>query len=96
MDVSFNYNQEVKVKLTQLGLKILKERHDRLNEELKSRGHKGLNKFTVKIDENGYSSFQLWDLMNIFGEYMAIGCETPFDGNMIFLEAREIKEQHKI
>ena len=69
----FNLNNKVKVKLTEEGIKILENKH---NEYLKMYGDnpevKALfGEFTIpEIDEDGYSSFSLVELMNIFGKYM--------------------------
>lgn len=33
-----------------------------------------LHRCFKKVDENGYSSFQLWDFMNIYGKYFFMEC----------------------
>jgi len=76
----FNVNDKVRVKLTVYGIKILKMRHDKLtsdNTNLKNT----LGEFKLpEVDSEGYTSFQLWELMNIFGPYMYLGSvESPFD-----------------
>ena len=35
-------------------------------------------------DNDGWSKWQLWDLMNIFGPYMKMGCNNPFDLSIKF------------
>lgn len=67
--MKFNINDYVKVKLTEHGKKILKE--------------KDINN---SVDENGYTKFQLWDIMNIFGEYCILGCDVPFETEIIIPE----------
>lgn len=82
MKVVLNMNESVKVKITDFGIKVLKQRHDELNEKIKARGGKG-TKFELKLDEDGYYTTQLWHLMNIFGEYAGLAAEPPFDINIV-------------
>jgi hypothetical protein len=87
MDVKINFNDIVKVKLTDRGKEIMKQRHDELNALIikKSRSGKVFREFTIKIDREGYTSFLLWQLMNTFGEYMVMGLEEPFEGTMVII-----------
>lgn len=58
--MEFNINEQVKVKLTQYGLDILKQQHDALRDMFPS-----IDEYTPPyVDENGWSSFQLWSLMD--------------------------------
>ena len=76
-----NLNSEVIIKLTDYGKEILK-----------SQGI--LN--TVGIDENGYSSFQMWELMHYFGSHMFIGdTEVPFEQNSIIIPDENLVEFRK-
>ena len=80
---TFNINEPVKVKLTEEGIRILENRHNNLLNQYsdKPEVRKILGEFkTPEVDENGYSSFQLWELMNIFGSYMYNGNpKVPFE-----------------
>ncbi|QZA70206.1 hypothetical protein 278BB001_55 [Bacillus phage 278BB001] len=82
VDFKFNANYYVKVKLTEEGLNELKRQHDELNAH-----YNGLaGEFTLpKTDEDGYSKFPLWDLMQKLGWMMRMGTKLPFETNMIFL-----------
>ena len=42
-------------------------------------------RLTRQPDEAGYTKFQLWELMNIFGEHFYNGCSIPFEFNRILL-----------
>ena len=33
----------------------------------------------LKYDDEGYSEFQMWHLMSIFGSYLFNGCDIPFE-----------------
>jgi len=78
--MNINLNEYVKVKLTDYGEQIHYGNYIA----------KGVS-FCMKhkyrpplIDEQGYSKFQLWDLMNIFGSVMYLGNpNVPFEGNEI-------------
>ena len=74
-EFKFNMNNSVKVKLNDIGRVELKRQHDELYSDLK------LNKEYVEknTDSDGYSSFQMHDLMHKFGHMMVMGFETPFE-----------------
>lgn len=84
MDFQFNANKMVKVKLTEYGIQILKDRRTELNERIKERGGQGLDEYVLKTDEEGYYRTQLWILMSEFGEHIQAGSQNPFDLNMVF------------
>lgn len=74
-------NSEVIVKLTDYGKEILK-----------SQGI--LN--TIRIDENGYADFQMWELMHYFGSHMFIGdTKLPFEQNSIIIPDENLVEFRK-
>jgi hypothetical protein len=83
MNFRFNINEAVKVRLTERGKTILKKQHDELNNQIRSRGGQGLGEYNPKVDEEGYSTFQMWCLMELLGPYMAIGFDPPFEANII-------------
>lgn len=71
----FNINKMVKVKLTSKGKEIHKQRYDKYNHSIE---------YTPpKEDENGYSDFQMWELMNIFGEHTSIGLDQCFEATIL-------------
>jgi hypothetical protein len=73
--MKFNINSYVKVKLNKVGIDELKRQHT----ELKA-NFPGLHDFREpKTDEEGYSRFQLHDLMNRLGHLCTLGFEPPFD-----------------
>jgi len=76
-EVAFNINEYVKVKLTARGLKIHKSEYTRFMPS---------DWVYVKpsVDENGYSKFQMWNLMSIFGEHISMTLEPPFETEIIF------------
>ena len=74
-EYKFNMNNSVKVKLNDIGHAELKRQHDALYSEM------NIDREYVErsIDSDGYSSFQMHDLMNTFGHMMVMGCKTPFE-----------------
>jgi hypothetical protein len=92
VDFKVNFNEYVKVKVTPYGEEILKKERASLNLEIIKRGGQGLGEYKLKKDEDGYTRFQLWDLMNRFGLYMNLGAEPPFESEMIFINANPITE----
>ncbi|WP_339194295.1 hypothetical protein MKY95_21085 [Paenibacillus sp. FSL P4-0176] len=84
VDVIINFNDEVKVKLTEVGIEIMQEQRRELNSHIQGNGGIGLGELELKTDDDGYTRFQLWDLMNRFGQHMRIGHPEPFEGTMIF------------
>lgn len=69
MGEKININDIVKVKLTDFGKEIYYHQFDELNA---SRGRAVIEPFYPKVNEDGYTSFQLWYLMDLYGRYLSI------------------------
>ncbi len=80
--MEFNINDKVRVKLTDHGRKILKSDHDKF---WKSIG-KEMVYTPPEEDSEGWSTCQLWILMQKFGSHMYLGGISPFETTI------EIKE----
>ena len=78
--INFNCNEYVYVKLTQFGKEILAKDEEEFR---RLYNIEPIYKFKPE-DEDGWSKWQLWDLMNIFGPYMKMGCNNPFDLSIKF------------
>lgn len=65
----FNVNDTVKVKLTHYGRELYYHQYDRVN---KSYGRIAIPPAYPKVDNDGYSSFQLWNLMKLYGSYLSV------------------------
>ena len=79
MKLNINYN--IKAKLNDHGVEILKSKHNQLVEV--TSGSYNQPFVLPSTDENGYSIFQLWIFMQIFGPHMHIGSKLPFDADII-------------
>ena len=75
--MTFNINDNVRVRLTEHGRKILKQQYDEAVNRCPA-----LKTFpfeSYKSDADGWSEFTIWDLMKRFGTSMGNGWEMPFD-----------------
>lgn len=73
MDIEFNINEHVLIKLTDAGRKILEAQHAKLY----APAHVP---YTPPKEVDGWSEWQLWDLMSTFGPCMHLGMhQVPFE-----------------
>lgn len=68
-----NINDNVWVRLTPLGRHIDRAAHEDLRAHFPSIGP------YKPAETNGWSKWQLWQLMSRFGLHCYVGCEPPFD-----------------
>lgn len=80
----YNINQGVKVKLTEMGLLILKQQHD----DLYNHANIAHEYVEPNIDKDGYSLFTMHSLMYRFGVYLTMGCDIPFEPDIILVECK--------
>jgi len=80
MKRQFNINEYVWVQLTAKGQQIYKEHYARLN--LPAEYQPG----PKEKDAQGYSQFQMWDFMQIFGEHICMGSEPAFSTTILLDE----------
>ena len=83
--VKTNLNLYVKVKLNDYGKKIHYGYWKDICRDAKTT-------YKLKIDEKGYSSFQIYDFMNIFGEHARMGAEPFLETNDVLIERNENNE----
>jgi hypothetical protein len=79
--MDFNINDNVYVKMTDEGRRIHRQAHDDLNAHIRSVSPK-VPRFEYHPpaeDEDGWSKWQLWELMASFGAHMHNGCRVPFE-----------------
>ena len=70
----FNINDTVMVRLTEYGKTKHKERHQKFYKEL------GMNvEYIAPKEDDGWSKWQLWDLMSEFGQDISLGGRVPFE-----------------
>jgi hypothetical protein len=81
--LSFNINGYTWVKLTPLGKKIYDDHWHKL---LTAGGYVRDLKAPKLKTKKGWTEFQLWELMTVFGEHMYMGSENAFDLTIRFDE----------
>lgn len=69
-EVRINLNEFVRVKLTGLGKEIYYHQYDDVNKIV---GKELCKPSFPKTDEDGYTSFQLWEFIQLYGSYMGMG-----------------------
>jgi hypothetical protein len=93
--MKFNINENVKVKLTDFGGSVLRKQHDELRKAYSN--VIDFPKFQEpEKDENGYSKFQLWALMESLGSYCGMAKEYPFETEIILSTDDSVCEWKKL
>jgi len=67
--IRINLNEPIKVKLTDWGKEIYYHQYDRINQVA---GRKVCEPKFPKEDENGYTEFQLWCFIELYGDHIGI------------------------
>ena len=64
-----NLNETIKVKLTPYGAEIYYKQFDELNKEC---GREICKPHMPQIDKDGYTEFQLWNFIELYGEHIGM------------------------
>jgi hypothetical protein len=81
--IKFNINNEVKVKITDIGYDIWLAYENKFTQYLPTYPITTIEELKAKADKDGYTEFQMWDMMSIFGSHMKMGFENPIETNII-------------
>lgn len=83
-----NINEKVRVKLTPKGSEIYYHQHDDLRKFFEEKGidTEILAPRMPQIDKDGFTSFQLWHLINLYGEYMDLASENVFSDISLYFD----------
>lgn len=87
-----NLNQWIKVKLTDHGKDIYYHQNDELIDIMKERGLKPLTRSYPSVDENGYSHFQLWCFIAMYGPYINMGLPNVIEDLCIYIDERDLDD----
>jgi len=87
----FNINDTVKVKLTDYGKECLRKDYDDFLERVRSlvedKEYVPFEFRLPKEDKEGYSEWQMWDLINKLGKYTGLGfTDMPFKSIILLKE----------
>ena len=83
MNVKFNVNETVRVRLTERGRKVLEEEHHALYDRFPLGNRREY--IPVTEDEDGWSEWQLWILMSHFGVHTGLGFDPCFETEIEFV-----------
>lgn len=87
----FNLNDYVKVKLTPRGVDIYFHRYDDTNEYILSHGGKPLERRMPRIDKDGFTEFQLWEFIQLYGNYIGPCNESVTTDIFLYLKDDDLK-----
>ena len=82
---AFNINNWIKVKLTDKGREILQNYWNRICSKFPQLDPDP-SYFATHTDADGYTRFQLWEFMQIFGEHLCLGSPLYVENNEILFE----------
>lgn len=85
---AFNLNYIIKVKLTDRGKDIYYHQHDRLN---KSYGRELIKPSYPRVDSEGFTEFQLWRFIEIYGPYMHMTSPMILEDNNIYINDDDLE-----
>lgn len=85
--MKFNINHTIKVKLLEKGYKHLCNEHNKYI--LDTNNKKTIDDFEKEVDEDGFTTFQMWDFMNKFGEVSFNGFDLYYETN-ILINTKEV------
>lgn len=87
-----NLNSTIKFRLNDRGRDIFYHRFDELNEFIQSRGCQPLEPTFPNEDENGYSSFQVWEFMFIYGKYCGMGFPEFWEDLNLYIDETDLED----
>ena len=90
---TFNINECIKVKLTQKGKLIYLEYQIEIQKRFNRDGIKIDVPLSIEVDSEGFSSFQLWKFMEIFGSHMYCGAEPVIEECVLYLPEELLREK---
>lgn len=89
-DVWMHLNDEIKVRLTDMGLRIISQRNEQFENMYP---HALLKPALPNQDEHGYFHFLLWEFMELYGSTLYMGnTESPIWPLEIHLVKHNVKE----
>jgi hypothetical protein len=94
MNFKVNFNETVRVKLTETGRHILKKRHNDLIRDIIEGGGNAdsIKDYDLRLDEDGYYVTQLWILTKTFGPHMGmLKFEGPFEMDVVIENGKPIE-----
>lgn len=85
-EILINLNDYIKVKLNDRGKDIYYHQFDDI---INKYPNCKIKPHIPRVDENGYTTFQIWDFINIYGEYIGMGCPDVLETLNVIYEYEE-------
>lgn len=79
MKITKNLNNWIKVRLTSYGRQVFTAHYLIF----------GMKPPIIKVDDNGYSTFQLWKFIEIFGAHIYMGAQNVIEPSEMIKEEEE-------
>lgn len=83
--MKMNMNDQVRVKLTPYGMNCLRSHLIEYNNFREQFAAAPLPFTLPTTDAEGYMTWSLWELMNIFGKYHSVGHPVIFEDNSVLV-----------
>lgn len=87
-----NLNDTVKVKLTPLGAEIYYHQFDEVNKRIELCGGKKIEPHMPQVDKDGFTKFQLWHFIEMFGDYIGIGRKNVISDMNFYISEDDLEE----
>ena len=87
-----NLNSIIKIRLNDYGKDIYYCKNDELNKRIIARGGEPLERRYPEVDKDGFSSFQLWDFMAIYGPFSGLGYPEFWQDLNIYIEDEDLDD----
>ena len=82
-EIKFNINHNVKVRLTNHGISVWAENCNKYSRNPLTA--ESILELKDRVDKDGYTKFQMHELMDIFGDKIYMGNKLCFDTDIILL-----------
>ncbi|MCC8043885.1 MAG: hypothetical protein LIP12_00095 [Clostridiales bacterium] len=82
----------MKVKLTPFGTEIYYHKYDEVNKAIIKRHGKPIEPKMPKIDNDGFTEFQLWEFIQLYGDHIGLGIPNVIVDNNFYIEDSKLME----
>ncbi|MCM1234149.1 MAG: hypothetical protein NC489_28940 [Ruminococcus flavefaciens] len=87
-----NLNSKIKVKLTPYGAEIYYYKVDGVNEKIIRNGGTPLDRKMPCIDKDGFTEFQLWEFINLYGSCIGLGRKEVLSDICLYISEKDLED----
>ena len=87
-----NMNDKEKEKLTPLGTEVFYRQFEETNKQIVSRGGKPLEPIMPRISAEGFTEFQLWHFIELYGNHIGLARENVVSDICLYIEDEDLIE----